>query len=668
MGEPADALVGTVLDGRYRVTRRLARGGMATVYEAVDTRLDRTVAVKVMHPALAEDRDFVERFIREARAAARLSHPNVVAVFDQSAHSGSVFIAMEYVEGRTLREWLRDKRHLTPRETFAVMEPVLAALGAAHQAGLVHRDIKPENVLIADDGRVKVADFGLARAVTAGSQTATWGAPTGTNTLIGTVAYLSPEQVEKGYADQRSDVYAAGIVLYECLTGLQPFSGETPIQVAYQHVHYDVPRPSEQRPTVPPELDDLVLRATSRDPAARPADAAAFLGETVAVRRALRPEVLDAGGGGPVPAPAPREGAPTLAFGQAPPLVPTAGPQAVTEKIARGPKPATGAATAGGGKGGATGGGKGSGAGGLSFPVPARLQHRRRRGVLALLAVLITTFAVGIGAWQVAVGSSVTTPSLLGLTEEQARAKATEAGLKIRFVGEEFDEIAPAGTVLSTDPPPNRKIAESGTITAILSKGPERYYVPDLAGETVDEARKRLTEGNLSYADKISEKYSDTVPDGKVITTDPPAGRQLRRDAVVKLIVSKGPKPVQLPDVVGKSIDEATQLLEGAGFKVTTTERDDDSVPNGTVLAQTPTGNRKVGKGTTVALVVARSTLVEVPRVIGMDVDDAEALLESLGFQVRVQNVPGFGNRVVDQDPEPGETVPYGTVITLRVF
>ncbi|HVE25745.1 MAG TPA: protein kinase, partial [Sporichthya sp.] len=335
MGEAADGLVGTVLDGRYRVTRRLARGGMATVYEAVDTRLDRTVAVKVMHPGLAEDRDFVERFIREARAAARLSHPNVVAVFDQSADSGSVFLAMEYVEGRTLRDWLRDKHRLTPRETFAVMEPVLAALAAAHQAGLVHRDIKPENVLIADDGRVKVADFGLARAVTGGSHAATWGAPTGTNTLIGTVAYLSPEQVEKGQADQRSDVYAAGILLYECLTGLQPFSGETPIQVAYQHVHYDVPRPSDQRPSLPPALDDLVLRATARDPAGRPPDAAAFLAEAVAVRRGLRPEVLDdvAGSGMPVPAPAPAHGSPTLAFGQVPPGL-AAGPHAVTEHIA----------------------------------------------------------------------------------------------------------------------------------------------------------------------------------------------------------------------------------------------------------------------------------------------------------------------------------------------
>jgi len=283
----SDPLVGQLLDGRYRVTRRLARGGMATVYTALDTRLNREVALKVMHPGLAEDREFVNRFIREAHAAARLSHPAAVAVYDQSADSGHVFIAMEYVAGRNLRDWLRDRGRLTPRETFAVMEPVLAALAAAHQAGLVHRDIKPENVLIADDGRVKVADFGLARAVSAA---------TSTGTLIGTVAYLAPEQVERGVADQRTDVYSAGILLYECLTGFQPHGGETPIQIAYQHVNADVPAPSAIRPSLAPALDELVARATCRNPAGRPDDAGAFLAELLTVRRSLSPAELDDSG------------------------------------------------------------------------------------------------------------------------------------------------------------------------------------------------------------------------------------------------------------------------------------------------------------------------------------------------------------------------------------
>jgi serine/threonine-protein kinase len=426
-----------------------------------------------------------------------------------------------------------------------------------------------------------------------------------------------------------------------------------------------------------------VLRATTRDPAGRPADAAAFLAETVSVRRALRPEVLDdlAGSGTPVPARAPAQGSPTLAFGQLPHGAAAMGPHAVTEQVARGAAqpvgsgtgsvgagPAgTGPAAQGGSQGG---GGKGGGripAQGVPYPVPARLQRRRRRGMLALLTVLILTFAVGLGAWHVAVGNSVTTPSLLNLTRDAAEAKAAEAGLKVRFAADQFDEVVPKGEVISTDPAPGRKVAEGGTITVVLSKGPERYIVPDLANETVDAARQRLTESNLTVADNPTQKYSDTVPDGKVIGTDPAAGQELRRDAVVKLIVSKGAKPVDLPDVVGKTVDEATSLLEGAGFKVTTIDQDNNDVPNGTVLAQSPTGNRKVGRGTTVQLTVAKSQLVQVPRVIGMNIDDAQRLLEGLGFQVDRAGLP-FGNRVTDQDPQPGQMVPYGSTVTLRVF
>ncbi len=435
-------------------------------------------------------------------------------------------------------------------------------------------------------------------------------------------------------------------------------------------MHYDVPRPSDQRPTLPPALDDLVLRATMRDPAGRPADAAAFLAETVAVRRALRPEVLDdlAGSGMPAPAPAPAHGSPTLAFGHVPPGA-AAGPHAATEQISRVP---TGAVKVPAGNPPA--GKRGPGAGrpspnpGVPYPVPARLQHRRRRGLLALLAVLITTFAVGIGAWQVAVGSSVDTPGLIGLTEDQARAKATEAGLKFRVVGQEFDEIYPAGQVLSTDPAPGRNISSSGTITAVVSKGPERYTVPDLENVEVDEAKRRLTEeASLTVNDQVTEKYSDTIAEGKVIRTEPAAGTSARKDQAVTLIVSKGAKPQQLPDVVGKLIDEATALLKDAGFEVSVTEQENNEVANGTVLEQTPTGNRKIAKGSTIDLVVAKSDLVEVPRVIGMDVDDAEDLLRSLGFEVDRAGFP-FGDRVVDQDPEPGTRLPRGSTVTLRVF
>ena len=283
-----DPLVGRVLDGRYRVGSRLARGGMATVYEAHDSRLDRVIALKVMHASLADDDEFVSRFIREAHSAARLSHPNVVAVYDQGADQGHVFLAMELVRGRTLRDLIREHGHLSPRQSLEVLEPVLAALGAAHQAGIIHRDVKPENVLISDDGRIKVADFGLARAVTGHTSHTT-----ASGVLMGTVAYLSPEQVERGVADPRSDVYATGILLYEMLTGLKPYDGETAIQVAYRHVHDDVPPPSQLVPSTPAELDALVARATSRDPEKRPADARKMLAEVSTTRRLLSDGELD---------------------------------------------------------------------------------------------------------------------------------------------------------------------------------------------------------------------------------------------------------------------------------------------------------------------------------------------------------------------------------------
>src|SRR5689334_6607917 len=269
-----DPVMGQVLEGRYRLEERVARGGMSTVYAATDLRLHKTVAVKVMAEHLAHDPTFVDRFTREARAAAMLSHPNVVGVSDQGSDQGLVFLVMELVRGRTLRDLLTARGRLTVAEAFAVLEPVLAGLTAAHRAGIVHRDIKPENVLIGVDGVVKVADFGLARAVVGSGQTSQTG-----GVLIGTVAYLSPEQLERGGADARSDVYAAGIVLYELLTGHPPYGGDTPLAVAYQHVHHDVPPPSDETPGLPWQIDELVARATRRDPAVRPVDAGAFLAE-----------------------------------------------------------------------------------------------------------------------------------------------------------------------------------------------------------------------------------------------------------------------------------------------------------------------------------------------------------------------------------------------------
>ncbi|MCC3771646.1 protein kinase, partial [Streptomyces sp. UNOC14_S4] len=282
-----DPLVGQVLDGRYRIEARIAVGGMATVYRALDIRLDRVLALKVMHPSLAADGAFVDRFIREAKSVARLDHPNVVGVFDQGTDGTYVYLAMEYVAGCTLRDVLRERGALQPRAALDIAEPMLAALGAAHLAGLVHRDMKPENVLIGDDGRVKVADFGLVRAVDTTTTAST-------GSVLGTVSYLAPEQMEHGTADTRVDVYACGVVLYEMLTGAKPHAGSTPAQVLYQHLHEDVPPPSAAVPGLAPRLDELVAAATARDPQGRPADAVGLLALVRAAREALSDEQLDA--------------------------------------------------------------------------------------------------------------------------------------------------------------------------------------------------------------------------------------------------------------------------------------------------------------------------------------------------------------------------------------
>jgi serine/threonine-protein kinase len=629
-----DPLLGRLLDGRYRVQSRIAKGGMASVYLAVDTRLDRTVAVKAMHAGLAADESFRSRFIREAKSAARLSHPNVVAVYDQGTDGDTVFLAMEHVEGRTLRDLLRQRRRLTPRQAIDVLEPVLAALGAAHRAGLVHRDVKPENVLLADDGRIKVADFGLARAVTASSSaTATQGM------LIGTVAYLAPEQVERGVADPRSDVYAAGVLLFEMLTGSQPFDGETPIQVAYQHVHSDVPAPSSRVPGLPRELDDLVRRATSRDPDQRPADADRMLAELSAVHRALPDEALDAAPATadtlvvPLPAGAPARGdvAPTAVVGRRAPDVGA-------------PPPAT--STTG--------------------PLPAP-RRRRRGGLVALLLVLLLAVAGGAAGWYLGAGpgSYTTTPGLLGLTEQAAQAKLEAQGLHSRTGSPVFSETVAAGKVVSTDPDPGGKVRKNGTVTLVLSKGKERYDVPDLAGKPLDQAKAALQ--GLHLTATVSQAYDEKVPSGTVISTDPEPGTPLKRGAPVTLVVSKGRQPIPVTDWTGKPADRATADLQDKGLKVATSQDYSETVPAGSVISQSPTAGT-LYRGDTVTLVVSQGPpLVQVPDVRDMKASEARKVLEKAGFQVE-QRGTRILDRVLGQSPGAGEKAPKGSVVTITTI
>ncbi len=630
----SDAVVGRLLDGRYRVGERIARGGMATVYQGLDTRLDRPVALKVMHPGYADDQEFVARFAREARSAARLSHPNAVSVFDQGEDDGTVFLVMEYIEGRTLRDLLRERGRLTVSEAFDVMEPVLAALGAAHEAGIVHRDIKPENVLLADDGRVKVADFGLARAASAaGSSQATQGV------LIGTVAYLSPEQVERGVADARSDVYSAGIVLYELLTGSPPFTGESPMAVAYRHVHDDVPPPSAVRPGLHPAVDALVTKATRRDPDERPADAKRLLLAMSEVRRRVPAEELST----PISeAPIQNTSNDTLVV---------ALPVTATAQAPQAPR-------------------SGPGAVGPPSAGPPKSARRSRGWKIAIALLLLLALAVGAGwaSWWYGEGRWTTTPAVLGLTEQQATAKLTEAGLQVATAQPVFSETVKAGEVYRTDPEPTARIEEGGTVTLTLSKGPERFDVPKVVGKPRADAEKSIKTAGLAVG-KVSQEYSDTVAKGDVIRTDPKAGASLRADTAVRLVVSRGVRPVTVPNLEGQEVTAAEQSLLGIGLKPKVTgDAFSSKVPKGSVVTQTPNGGQ-LPKGSVVELVVSRGPkLFPVPDVFGESTSNATKILEKAGFKVKVFKIFGGAfNTVRSQSPGKGSMVPKGTVITIRI-
>ena len=567
---PSDPLTGRFLDGRYRIGSRIARGGMASVYEATDVRLDRTVAVKVMHPGLGDDDEFAARFVREARAAARLSHPNVVAVYDQGDEDGTVFLAMEMVQGHTLRDVIRKESPMSPPRAMAVLEPVLSALAAAHRAGLIHRDVKPENVLIADDGRVKVADFGLAKAVSADTQhTATGGV------LIGTVSYLAPELVVDGRADARADVYAAGVVLYELLTGKKPHEGDSPIHVAYKHVHEDVPAAVGRRSRHPP-----VRRRAGRpghrprpDPAARRrgGDAApAAPGQPGTLGRASREDAeLEA------------DLAPRMLPVVVEPDLGSVGDDIEADSLA-----ATGeevfdvaefaALMAPSARGGPT-------APGLEhttaldrtpthervrvdpplpdlvepeLPPQRRRPRRSKRGPIIFLLALLLVAGAGFGAWWFGWARYTSTPGVIGMGQAAAVEKLEGAGLEPDLADRAYSETVAAGRVIETDPPAGDRILDGGTVTVVVSLGKERYDVPDLRGKSEDRAQDALGQSNLEFGKSIG-KFSENIAKGRVIGTDPKVGTTLKPDTIVDLIVSKGPRPIKIRDWTGKEADRA---------------------------------------------------------------------------------------------------------------
>ncbi len=657
-----DPLVGRLVDGRYEVVSRIARGGMATVYLAVDRRLDREVALKVMHPHLADGAsgdDFVARFRREARAAARLTHPGLVGVYDQGVDGETSYLTMEYVDGANLRRRLGERGALTVGEALKTTESVLDAVAAAHRAGLVHRDIKPENVLLAADGRIKLADFGLARAVTEVTSTTT-------GTVLGTVAYLAPELVVRGTTDARTDVYACGILLYEMLTGHQPFTGETPIQVAYQHVNSDIPAPSDSVDWLPVEVDELVQALAAREPADRPPDAAAAVALLRRTRAALDDETLARAA----------DVRPTIVLPAA-----TDPDETDLEELDEhdvDPLATTVLDASGGGEPRGTTVALPIGLGAVAAAPSPAAPRRRGRWWVALVVVVL---ALAAGAWwyvSAGPGAYTSVPRVLGTTLEDATRTLQAAGLQADPT-HAYDDEAPKGTVFATDPGVGHQVRKGGTVALSVSKGPDYVQVPSgVVGKQQAQAEARLADAGFEVAYGPAE-YHDSLGLGFVVSASLPGGEpaepgtQSVRGTEVTLVVSKGPAPVTIVSVVGATLADAKKDLDRLGLKVKTTEVFSDEVPKGSVVAQDPRADTQGHRGDTVTLTVSKGPeLVDLPSTYGMGVDAATDTLREAGFKVEVRYPQGFSplNLVYAQDPQGGDgkKAPKGSTVVINVF
>ncbi|WBB79991.1 Stk1 family PASTA domain-containing Ser/Thr kinase [Micromonospora sp. WMMD882] len=657
----ADTLLGSLIDGRYRIRGRVARGGMATVYTATDERLERTVAVKIIHPTQAPDlrarlAGFVERFTDEAKTIARLTHPNVVAVYDQGTHRGLPYLVMEYVRGRTLRDVLAERRRLNPDEALAIAEQMLAAIGAAHRAGLVHRDVKPENVLVAEapsggaanlvDSVVKVADFGLARAVEAAEEEPG-------NQLMATVAYVAPELVTDGHADPRTDVYSAGIVLFEMLTGRVPYDGDRPVDVAWQHVDRDVPAPSTLVPGLPKALDELVGRATRRDPGARPTDAGALLAEVQTAREDLADNAHTAVLRRITDDPAPAVAQPTMAVAAVRPAERPSWAR-LPEAKGRAPEPDRP------GRRRAAPGGDGPLArwrGQLAAAPQGRLA--------VIAAVVVVALLLAGGGWWFGVGRYTVAPELAGLTRAQAEARASQAGLALTYADPRYDQKVPRDSVVAQEPRSADRIVKGGTVTLTLSLGPERFPVPDVVGKEFELAEADLRDAGLEVA-KGKARYDDNLPTGVVLDTDPKPGAEVKPGTKISVILSRGRAPITVPNLVGRNVNEARGSLQELGLTPVETYRDSDK-PKDEVIGQSPADGSGVEKGAEVKLEISKGPApVTVPRVVDLPCPQGKQALEGQGFPVVVQFNP---NGVVRfQNPPENAQVPPGTPVTIGCF
>jgi eukaryotic-like serine/threonine-protein kinase len=624
----SDTLIDTLFDGRYRIVRKLGAGGMANVYLAEDQELGRRVAIKILNDRHANDEQFVERFRREAKSAAGLSHPNIVSIYDRGEAEGTYYIAMEHLDGRTLKELIVSRGPAPVHVAIDYARQILAALRFAHRHGIVHRDIKPHNVLVDSEGRVKVTDFGIARA--GASQM------TEAGSIIGTAQYLSPEQARGSPVDQRSDIYSLGIVLYELLTGSVPFTGDSPVEIAMKHLSATPQPPSSRRPDVPRDVDLVVLRSLAKDPDDRYQTAEEMDADLGRVARgaSVSDETADA----------------ATAILRAPPL-PTGAAAART--VIRQPTPA--------------------------YPPqpPAYYDYEerpRRRSVWPWLFPLLLVALAAAGGWllyqqiqeQLAADEPIRVPLLEGKLEKLAVAELDESDIPVKVVrrpnrdeqvGFVYDQTPDAGDLIDRD---------TGKVTIFVSTGPAKRVVPALKGKTLADAVALLASRNLeANAVKInSNETEDTV-----IAQDPKAGEVVIEGSRVRINVSAGPKPVAVPDVTGQAYETAAGRLQGAGFAVARQDVESDEA-EGIVVGQDPPGGTLAAAGASVTLLVSLGpTTSAVPTVESLLREDAEATLRAAGFRARVTREdtddPTLENVVLRQDPPGGTQAEPGTRVTI---
>ena len=602
------------LDGRYHMVERIAAGGMGEVFRAHDAVLAREVAIKVLHRSLAGDPAFFDRFRREARAAAGLAHPNIVAVYDWGAVDGVYYMVMEYVRGPSVRHLLNEQGRMEPAQAAEILRQTLLALGHAHHEGFVHRDMKPENLLVTREGVVKVADFGLARAYADGRVTQA-------GAVTGTVQYLAPEQIRGEPADPRSDLYSLGIVAYELLTGKLPFTGETAMAIAYKHLSDRVPPPSSILPDLPDELDGFVAAATDRDRELRPESADVMRMDLDALSAQLPPARRLSGLVQDIPS-ITVEGGETTEVG-------------VRLETAS---------------------------------IPRMERHRKRRRAIKRFigAILLLGLLSGAawGTWTYAIPHTSVIPELQGRTVEAARDRLTELGFEVALVDGRYDMQVPAGQVLVVHPAAGATLDQGTRVTIVPSKGPPPVAVPSVTGDPLKKAKGAMRNAGLRVS--VKHRFDGRVPVDHVISQQPATGR-IPKGSTVSLVVSDGPKPVPIPDVRGTAQDRALKVLGAKGFEVVIEEAFSKQVTPGDVVGTDPPAGTDLQPGETIVLTVSLGPeYFDCPDFFGMSVDEARAMAQQHGLELTALPVPGSsGNNVVSQIPGGGTRIRYGSTVTV---